>query len=397
MKNNKSSKYSQLIVLSLTGALIAGAALMLTALGNPGNMGMCAACFIRDIAGALGLHHNTLLQYARPEVIGVILGAFALTIASRIPKSSLRRKLGGGAAIKGGSAPLTRFALGATMMIGALIFLGCPLRMLLRMAGGDLNAFIGLFGFVAGILAGLFFIKRGFSLGKNYEQKLAESVHPPAAALILLALLVFVPSLLLFSAEGPGSMHAPLGVALLAGLAVGALSFFSRFCIVGAFRDSFLLKKIAPTLIAVLVLLIVATLGNVILGNFNLGFENQPVAHSEFVWNFLGLALVGLSAVLVSGCPMRQLVLAGTGSSNATLTVVGMVAGAALAHNFQIAASPAGLSINGIIGLIVAFAITLAIAAAYTFMSKRECGNSDAQKQNLTGTETTTGLCAQDD
>jgi len=396
VKNNKSTKYSQLIALSLTGALIAVAALTLTVLGNPGNMGMCAACFIRDIAGALGLHHNTLLQYARPEVIGVILGAFALTLATRVPKSPLRHKLGA-AAIKGGSAPLTRFALGAAMMIGALIFLGCPLRMLIRIAGGDLNAIIGLFGFIAGILAGLFFIKRGFSLGKNYEQKLAEGVQLPAAALILLALLVFVPSLLLFSAEGPGSMHAPLWAALLAGLVVGAASFFSRFCIVGAFRDSFLLKRIAPTLIAVVVLLAVAILGNLILGNFNLSFENQPVAHTEFVWNFLGLALVGLSAVLVSGCPMRQLVLAGGGSSNAALTVVGMVAGAALAHNLHIAATPAGLSINGIVGLVLAFTVTLAIAVAYTFKSKHKCTNSDTQKQSTTQTQTTTGLCAQDD
>lgn len=32
------------------------AALLLTAAGNPANMGFCIACFIRDIAGGFGLH-----------------------------------------------------------------------------------------------------------------------------------------------------------------------------------------------------------------------------------------------------------------------------------------------------------------------------------------------------
>jgi YedE family putative selenium metabolism protein len=364
-------------------------------------MGLCAACFIRDTAGALGLHHNVLLQYARPEVVGVILGAFVLALARRefVPLAQ-----------RTGSAPVTRFVLGFTMMIGALIFLGCPLRMLLRIAGGDLNALVGLFGFIAGILIGLFFIKRGFSLGQRKAQKqlqeqtekqaqsMAEGGSINVAALILLAVMVFVPSLLLFSAEGLGSMYAPLGASLLAGLAVGAASFFSRFCIVGAFRDSFLLKKVTPTLLALCVLLVVAALGNLVLGSFNLGFEGQPVAHTEGLWNFLGLALVGLSAVLVSGCPMRQLVLAGGGSSDATLTIAGMMAAAAIAHNFQIAATPAGVSNNGMLGFGLALAATLAIAVIYTFSAKRKQANSD-DSQAEEGTVKTkprlTGLCAQ--
>ena len=41
---------------------------------------------------------------------------------------------------KGGSSPLTRFILAFFVMIGCLMFLGCPFRMILRLAGGDLNA-----------------------------------------------------------------------------------------------------------------------------------------------------------------------------------------------------------------------------------------------------------------
>ena len=36
-------------------------------------------------------------------------------------------------------------------MIGALVFLGCPWRTLLRLAGGDLNALVGLAGLAVGI------------------------------------------------------------------------------------------------------------------------------------------------------------------------------------------------------------------------------------------------------
>ena len=35
---------------------------------------------------------------------------------------------------------MIRFLLGMVMMIGALAFLGCPLRGILRLAGGDLTA-----------------------------------------------------------------------------------------------------------------------------------------------------------------------------------------------------------------------------------------------------------------
>ena len=40
----------------LAGVAVGLAALILTAMGNPANMGFCIACFERDIAGAVGLH-----------------------------------------------------------------------------------------------------------------------------------------------------------------------------------------------------------------------------------------------------------------------------------------------------------------------------------------------------
>src|SRR5690606_10206537 len=140
------------------GGVIGLIAAILMKLGNPGNMGMCIACFWRDIAGALGLHKAGVVQYIRPEIIGIIFGAFSISY------------LTGDFKVKGGSSPLIRFILGFFLMIGGLVFLGCPLRMILRLANGDLNALVGLMGYIAGIFIGVQFLKKGYSLGKNYDQ-----------------------------------------------------------------------------------------------------------------------------------------------------------------------------------------------------------------------------------
>ena len=117
--------------------------------GNPVNMGFCIACFLRDIAGAVGMHRAAAVQYIRPEIIGLVLGSLIMALSKKE------------FAARGGSSPMTRFILGFFVMIGCLMFLGCPFRMILRLAGGDGNALLGLVGFVAGILCGVFFLNRG--------------------------------------------------------------------------------------------------------------------------------------------------------------------------------------------------------------------------------------------
>ena len=84
----------------LAGLAIGVIAAVLVVLGNPVNMGFCIACFLRDTAGALGLHGAANVQYIRPEIIGLVLGSFLLT--------SVKKEF----ASRGGSAPLTRFVLG---------------------------------------------------------------------------------------------------------------------------------------------------------------------------------------------------------------------------------------------------------------------------------------------
>ena len=49
-------KKETVIVVS-AGAAVGLAAIFLMLLGNPANMGFCIACFLRDIAGAYGLHN----------------------------------------------------------------------------------------------------------------------------------------------------------------------------------------------------------------------------------------------------------------------------------------------------------------------------------------------------
>ena len=161
----------------IAGAAVGLAALILTALGNPTNMGFCIACFERDIAGAVGLHSAAKVQYVRPEIIGLVLGAFIMSVATREFRA------------RAGSAPAVRFVLGGFVMIGALAFLGCPLRMVLRLGGGDLNALVGLVGFTIGISIGVVFLKKGFTLGRSYEAKQGEGGVLP---IVMAALLILV-------------------------------------------------------------------------------------------------------------------------------------------------------------------------------------------------------------
>jgi len=349
--------------LPLVGALTAIISIALVLLGNPGNMGFCIACFLRDTAGALGLHGAAAVQYARPEAIGIVIGALIMSL--------IRKEF----SAKGGSAPATRFILGACVMIGALVFLGCPLRMVLRMAGGDLNALVGLVGFVGGILLGMFFLQKGYTLKRTYDVAKTDGLALPAMSLLLLAALIFVPSILLFSESGPGAAHAPMIIALAAGLIMGAVGFVSRLCFVGGIRDSFMFKSFSM-LSGFIALLVVGIIGNVIFGQFNLGFENQPVAHTEWVWNILGLGLVGFGSVLLGGCPFRQMVLAGSGNSDSTIAVFGMIFGAAIAHNFSLASSPAGTTTNGRVAFLLAFVIVAAIAVFNTFYKKKARANA---------------------
>ena len=317
----------------LAGAIIGVLAPLLQKLGNPKNMGICVACFERDIAGALGLHRAAVVQYIRPEIVGFVLGAAIAALLFREFKA------------RAGSAPIVRFVLGILAMIGGLAFLGCPWRALLRLSGGDLNAIVGLIGLAAGIFVGVQFLKSGYNLGRSHPTYAAVGWIMPAMMVGLLLLLVFRvkasdTTALFFSATGPGSQHAAIGVSLVAGLVIGVVAQRTRFCTMGSIRDVILMGD-THLITGLVSLVVVATVTNLALGQFGaLAFFGQPVAHSQHLWNFLGMSLAGLAFALAGGCPGRQLFLAGEGDGDAAVFVLGMITGAGLSHNFGLAGSP---------------------------------------------------------
>ena len=347
--------------LALSGVVIGLLVMLLAMSGNPANMAICVACFIRDAAGALKLHTAAPVQYFRPEIVGFVCGSFLISMATKEYRSTA------------GSAPMVRFLLGAVMMIGALVFLGCPLRMVLRMSAGDLNAYVALIGFAGGVATGSCFLKKGFSLGRAYETKsLSGAVLP----VLLAALLVIGVATGAYAAstEGPGSKHAPLLLALVVALVIGALAQKSRMCFAGSIRDVILMKNF-DLLSIIAALFAVMTIYNIATGNFHLSFSGQPIAHSQHLWNILGMYVVGFAAVLAGGCPLRQLILAGQGSSDSAVTFLGMLLGAAFAHNFNLvgsaakaatatdAAVPGGPTMPGKIAVIVCIVLLFVIAA----------------------------------
>lgn len=351
MNLSKNEKAMTIIAGVIMGVI--GASLVL--FGNPKNMGFCIACFLRDTAGGVGLHRAEVVQYIRPEIIGLIFGSLFAALATK--EFSPR----------GGSAPMTRFVLGFFAMIGALMFLGCPFRMILRIASGDLNAIVAFVGFVCGIATGVFFLNRGYSLNRTRKVSKSEGSILPVIALVFLVLLVAAPAFIFFSEKGPGSMHAPLAISLIAGIIVGALAQRTRFCMVGGIRDMILIRenRLLLGFVAVLVsalvmnLIFSATTGT---SYFNLGFENQPIAHSDGLWNFLGLYLTGFACVLLGGCPLRQLILSGEGNTDSAVTILGLFVGAAFAHNFGLAASGDGPTVNGMIAVVIGIVVVAVIA-----------------------------------
>ncbi|HPR18387.1 MAG TPA: YedE family putative selenium transporter [Candidatus Cloacimonadota bacterium] len=350
MKNFFSTRWGIIVV----GAVIGILATLLQKFGNPANMGICVACFARDTAGALGFHHAGNLQYVRPELIGIILGSLVMALIFKEFKP------------RGGSATIVRFFLGIFAVIGALVFLGCPWRASLRLAGGDWNAIVGFAGLIGGIYIGTLFIKKGYNLGRSMpsNKKLSGWIFP-ASMIILLILLVFGFKKLA-NANPP---HALLWISLGFALIIGALAQRSRFCTVGAFRDMMMIGE-SYLLTGLGTFIVVAFIMNLLLGQFHPGFANQPAAHTMHLWNFLGMVLAGLAFTLAGGCPGRQLVMAGEGDSDAAIFFLGLIVGAGLAHNFGLTSSGKGIGEFGAAGTIIGIIFCLIIG--FTMVQKRK-------------------------
>lgn len=356
--SSKGRKTLAVLLVALVGAAAAG----LVALGNPGNMGICGACFLRDWAGALGLLAGKGPACFRPELTGLILGAF------------LWRFLGGTFQARSGSHAVSRFVLGLFMGIGALAFLGCPFRMLQRLGGGDLTAWGALPGFLAGVFIAMRFEKKGYTVGATAPAPAPVGLLAPLAAAGILLLYLKGGKLL-----GPGPAdaalkppHAPWFWALGIALAAGSVLSATGFCAISASRQIFQPGKKAMLLAALAFVGGYAAL-SAATGRFKPSLAGQPIVHADLVWNALALALLGMTGALAGGCPVRQVVMSGEGNGDAFVTASGILAGGALAHTLGMAAVPAAADAAGGVPLAgkIAVAGGLLFAIAYGFSVAR--------------------------
>ena len=332
----------------------------------------CIACFGKSAFGS-NTQSISIMQFISPEIIGLVLGSFIISLIRKEFRT------------KGGSAPLARFVLGFLIMVSASVFMGCPLGMILRIAAGDLNAVIGFIGFALGVFIGVQFLKRGFFLGRYhfYEKNSLKGMILPISQIVLLIVLLVgglsSSSGMNFETAGGSSIWFVLLVAFILG--VGAQ--ITRLCQVGSLRDLFMIGD--HHLLQVSSVFFVLVLGfNLITNKFNLGFIGQPMAHSQWFWNFFPMVSVGLGSTLVGGCPTRQLVLVGTGDTDAAITVLGVLAGTAFAHSFGVASSSeviqegirisGGVTTGGQVASVISLAIILLFAFSYS--SKRKSKNS---------------------
>ena len=340
----------------LAGAVLGVVAPLLVAAGNPGNMGVCVACFLRDTTGALGLHRAAAVQYIRPEILGLVLGGMLGSLL-------VARNFRPGAT----SSQLVKFFLGLFAMIGALVFLGCPWRVFLRLGGGDMTALAGFAGLFAGAALGYFAKTRGgCGLREDFMENRVYAVLPPLFVIALGVLYFFA------SAEqapfatapggGPGAMHAPFLLSLAAGVGIGVLFQKSQFCTMGALANVW--HKDFSMLWGVVALVLCATLTNLLLGQYHFGMEGQPIAHTQHVYSFVAMTLSGLCFSLAGGCPGKHLARFGAGNADSGIFVLGMMVGGAISHNFALAASPKGVGANTELALAAGFVFCLLVMLA---------------------------------
>ena len=194
---------------------------------------------------------------------------------------------------------------------------------------------------------------------KNYNNKLI-GLLPIVISFILLALLLSKIKFsengaIFFSESGPGSMKAPIIISLIVSIIIGFIAQKSRFCTVGGIRDGIFMKDFHMTK-GVVAFIVAAIIVNIATSRFNLSMENQPIAHTNILWNIVSMILTGLAFTLGAGCPGRQLIQSAEGNMDSLIFILGMLVGAGFSHNFNLASSTAGPTIYGmwavIIGLI---------------------------------------------
>ncbi len=357
METNVYKRLSNNRAFVLMGFVIGTGAVLLSYYGNPANTGVCVSCFMENFAGALGLHGNIRMQYLRPEILGFVLGSFLMAVTRKDFAS------------RGGSSPLLRFLIGILLIVGCSVFIGCPVKMILRLAGGDIGTIVGFVGLLTGIYIGLEYVEYGFQLGESSPSPRANGLVIPGIMLFLLICLFINASFLNESTKGAAARHAPLLLSLGVSLVIGALANYTKFCITGGFARIFLwgprevmnCPRSSAMLLSIGSFIIFAFIANLISGQFSFGLHGQPSSNESFGWGFLGMLLVGFGSVLVRGCPLRQLTASGDGDTDAGVTVMGMLVGAALVQNWNMGGNSEGTPFTAQVAVLVGICILFII------------------------------------
>ena len=337
----------QSIIFIMSAIIIGTFSSLLSYKGNPINTGLCISCFIENYAGALKLHNNIYMQYLRPEITFIILGSFLSSILRKEFQPRISFSI------------IYSFFGGFFMIVGSAIFIGCPIKMLLKLAGGDLNAISGILGLISGVYIGTYILKIGIDTSLFTIKKLKKGFsHYLIIAFVLLIFLISLisPHIFAQSKSGGGAEHAPIILSITLSLIIGFTSQISRFCVTGATRNSIILKDFTG-IIALASLIFFAFIINFLLGRFNLGIYGQPGSHTQWMWSYLSMLLTGYIAVIIDGCPFRQLIKTGEGDINAQVAFMGMLIAGAFIQNFNILSDSSGPTISGKIWLLVGFII----------------------------------------
>lgn len=342
-------KYFDRFLLSRSGPVITGAiagalGAFLVFFGNPG---FCFSCFTRGlpdvVAGFCGVE---AVLHLRPEIPAFVLGAFLSAFSAKEFRP------------RGGSSPLLRLLLGFFTMVGAKVFLGCTWRAYARLAEGDWNALAGIGGMITGVGAGVYFLRQGFALGRPGKISVRSGGVLPLVACVLLAVLLLRP--VFFPASGPEMSSAAVALSAVVGLLIGWMAQRSRYCTVAAVRN-LVMARDAHLLYGILAFLGASLTMNILLDQFMPGFDNQPLEHTDQLWNFLAMLLLGLASTFAGGCPGRQFVLSGQGDGDAAVFLLGMLAGAFFSCIVPLTGLSEGVTASGMTAVVLGIIFCLAV------------------------------------
>ncbi len=126
---------------------------------KPEAYGICIACHSRDMLGWMlnNIFSADVIMITQAGVIAPFLTPLGILIGAHL---AARRNNVFPRPVFGGEVKM--FFLGILSMVFALILAACPLRLLLRIAYGDLLAFFGGLWMVGGIAVGAYVMRRWF-------------------------------------------------------------------------------------------------------------------------------------------------------------------------------------------------------------------------------------------